>query len=267
MNVTTGAGSRATDVAPNEVPRFGRRAGAVAAIGLVGAAALVLQPLPPDIAARSPATADWPDLAVKALLVLNPALLVGVAALIGAALAQRVGLRSLAAGTGLDPAWARVLALSAGLGLVLGLALAALDALLQPHLGDAWQRLVATRPTSASVLAGSMLYGGLAEEVMLRWGVMSLLAWGLLSLLGAGRHALAMASAVVLAAGLFAAAHLPLLAAQVELTPLVVARTLLINGVAGVLYGGLFWRRHLEAAMAAHAATHLGLWAWRAFNP
>jgi hypothetical protein len=144
--------------------------------------------------------------------------------------------------------------------------LAAVDALLQPHLGHAWQRLVATHPSGASVLAGRMLYGGLAEEVMLRWGAMSLMAWALLSLLGVQRHGLAMGSAIVLAAGLFAAAHLPVLAVQVELTPLVVTRTLLINGAAGVLYGWLFWRRHLEAAMAAHAATHLGLWAWRAFT-
>jgi Type II CAAX prenyl endopeptidase Rce1-like len=267
MDMTTGADRRAMAVAPNAVPRFWRRAGAVAAIGLIGAAALVLQPLPPDIAARSPVTAAWPELAVKALLALNPALFVAVAALIGAAPAQRAGLRSLVAGTASDPAFARTLARSAGLGLVLGLTLAGVDALMQPHLGEAWQRLVATRPSGASVLAGSMLYGGLAEEVMLRWGVMSLMAWVLLSLAGVRRHRLAMGIAVVLAAVLFAAAHLPVLAAQVELTPLVVARTLLINGVAGLLYGGLFWHRHLEAAMAAHAATHLGLWAWHALTP
>jgi hypothetical protein len=267
MDMTTAADRRAKAVAPNAVPVFWRRAGAVAAIGWIGVAALVLQPLPPDMAARSPITADWPELAVKALLVLNPALFVAVAALIGAALAQRAGLRSLVAGTASDPAFARTLARSGGLGLLLGLILAGVDALIQPHLGDAWQRLVAMRPSGASVLAGRMLYGGLAEEVMLRWGVMSLMAWVLLSPAGVRRHRLAMLMAVVLAAVLFAAAHLPVLAAQVELTPLLVARTLLINGVAGLLYGWLFWRQYLEAAMAAHAATHLGLWAWQAFTP
>jgi Type II CAAX prenyl endopeptidase Rce1-like len=251
MDMTTGADRFAMAAAPDAVPPFWRRAAAVAAIGLIGAVALVLQPLPPDLATRSPVTAAWPELVVKALLVLNPALFVVVAALLGAALAQRAGLRSLVAGTASDPAFARTLAGSAVLGLVLGLVLAGIDALMRPHLGDAWQRLVVTRPSGASVLAGSMLYGGLAEEVMLRWGLMSLMAWVLLSL----------------AAVLFAAAHLPVLAAQVELTPLLVARTLLINGVAGLLYGGLFWHRHLEAAMAAHAATHLGLWAWHAFTP
>jgi Type II CAAX prenyl endopeptidase Rce1-like len=234
---------------------------------VAGAAALVLQPLPPDIAARMPATTEWPALTVRALLVLNPALLVIVAALVGAWLAHRVGLRSLVAGTASDAAWARTLASGSALGVVLGMALAAVDSLLQPHLGAPWQQLVATRPSSALVVASSLLYGGLAEEVMLRWGAMSLMATVLCRLLGERRRGIAVGVAVVLAALLFAAAHLPVLAAQVELTPMVVARTLLLNGVAGTVYGVLFWRRHLEAAMAAHAATHLGLWTWSTLTP
>lgn len=267
MDLITGADRRAATAAPDGLPRFRRRAGAVAAVGLAGAAALVLQPLPPDIAARLPATAEWPAFAVQALLVLNPALLVTVAALVGAALAHRVGLRSLVAGTASDPAWARTLARSAGVGVALGLALAAIDSLLKPHLGTAWQQLVATRPSGATVLVSNLLYGGLAEEVMLRWGAMSLMASVLRRLLGARHHGPAVGGAVVGAAVLFAAAHLPVLAAQVELTPLLVTRTLVLNGVAGVIYGVLFWRRHLEAAIAAHAATHLGLWAWSTLTP
>lgn len=266
MPLTTAAGLRAGATASNAAPRFGRRAGAVAAAGLAGVAALIVQPLPPELAARSPVLADWPELAVKALLALNPALFVVVAAAVGAGLAHRVGLRSLLAGTASDPAWARTLARSGGLGIVLGLGLATIDTLLQPHLGEAWQRLVAAHRPAAPVVVGGLLYGGLAEEVMLRWGVMSLVAWTLVALLGVPRQGLAKVSAAVVAAGLFAAAHLPALAGQIELTPLVLVRTLLVNGLAGLLYGWLFWRRHLEAAMAAHAATHLGLWGLRAFN-
>jgi membrane protease YdiL (CAAX protease family) len=36
-----------------------------------------------------------------------------------------------------------------------------------------------------------------------------------------------------------------------------VTRILVLNGIAGVIYGALFWRRSLEAAMAAHMATHV----------
>jgi len=255
---------------PVQGPRFARRAGGVAALGLAGVGALLLQPLPSDLgpsapamAPTVPAMADWPPLAVQALLALNPALFVAVAALAGAALAHRVGLRSLAAGTASGRAWAGILGRSAAVGFVLGLGAAAVDTLVRPALGEAWQRLEAHRPTGVPTLAFGVLYGGLAEEVMLRWGVMSLAATALAALPGLRRRARAMPGAIVLAALLFAAAHLPALSAQIELTPLVVTRTLCLNGAAGLVYGWLFWRHHLEAAMAAHASTHLGLWAWR----
>ncbi len=262
---------------PTQGPRFARRAGGVAALGLAGVGALLLQPLPsdlgpsapamapsvPEMAPSVPAIADWPPLAVQALLALNPALFVAVAALAGAALAHRVGLRSLVAGTASGRVWAGTMGRSAAVGFILGLGAAAVDTLVRPALGEAWQRLEAHRPTGVPTLAFGMLYGGLAEEVMLRWGVMSLAATALAALPGLRRRARAMPGAMVLAALLFAAAHLPALSAQIELTPLVVTRTLCLNGAAGLVYGWLFWRHHLEAAMAAHASTHLGLWAWR----
>lgn len=70
--------------------------------------------------------------------------------------------------------------------------------------------------------------------------------------------------AIGLSALAFGAAHLPVLAMQIELDTAIVARTLLLNGMAGVVYGWSFWRYHLEAAMAAHAATRLGLPSLRA---
>ena len=63
---------------------------------------------------------------------------------------------------------------------------------------------------------------------------------------------------------LFGLSHLPALAAQAELTVGLVARTVLLNALGGVAFGVLFWRRHLEAAMVAHASAHvvISLIAW-----
>ena len=58
---------------------------------------------------------------------------------------------------------------------------------------------------------------------------------------------------------LFGLGHLPALAQSVTLTPALVARTVLLNAVAGVLFGWLYWRRSLEAAMVAHASFHVPL--------
>jgi hypothetical protein len=50
---------------------------------------------------------------------------------------------------------------------------------------------------------------------------------------------------------------LPAVRAMVPFTPVVVTRTVLLNAIAGVAFGWLFWRRSLEAAMIADATGHV----------
>jgi hypothetical protein len=105
-------------------------------------------------------------------------------------------------------------------------------------------------------LITKLLYGGLAEEIMLRWGVMSLSAWIVWKLSGARSAALVFG--VVVAALLFGVGHLPALYAMMPSPPLgLVATVLGANAVPGILFGLLYWQRGLEAAMVAHALAHL----------
>lgn len=250
------------DPAPSS---WSRRALPVLAVGLLGIIALMGQAPPAALLAAAPELAALPPWAQRAALALNPLLLVMAASAVGAALAHRVGLRSLLAGTAPARQPLRLWAASVGWGLFVGVAVQALDRLLSPAWSEGWRALVQAPPDLAgSRLVVGLLYGGLAEEVIARWGAMSLLAWALLRALGPAHARLALALAVALSALVFGAAHLPLLAAQVELDTMLVARTLLLNGLGGVVYGGLFCRHHLEAAMAAHAATHLALAALQA---
>jgi membrane protease YdiL (CAAX protease family) len=105
------------------------------------------------------------------------------------------------------------------------------------------------------------VYGAIDEEVLLRLGVMTFLAWALSR--SAGRRAVMpdalMWVSVVAAALLFGAGHLPATAALAPLTPIVVARAILLNGIGGVLYGWLYWRHGLALAMVAHGGTDLVL--------
>jgi membrane protease YdiL (CAAX protease family) len=66
-------------------------------------------------------------------------------------------------------------------------------------------------------------------------------------------------TANVLAALLFGALHLPQAAVFLSLTAPVVALTLAGNGVPGIVFGWLFWRRGLVAAMVAHFSADLVL--------
>jgi hypothetical protein len=247
-------------------PPFSRRAWPVAAMGALGLLSLLLKPVPVALLGAAPELAALPPLAQRAALLASPLVLLLLATLVGAAVAHRVHLGSVLAGTAAPGHLLRSLVWAGVLGLGAGIVLAATDAAFAPHLGHAWQEIATAATWHADELAIGMLYGGVAEEVMLRWGAMSLVAWALVSTFGQRRHERSMAAAIVIAAALFGAAHLPALAAQVELTPGIVARTMLINGMAGALYGWLFWRRNLEAAMACHAATHVGLATWRVLS-
>ena len=79
------------------------------------------------------------------------------------------------------------------------------------------------------------------------------------SLYGGDSRAALRALQLPLAAVLFGLGHLPATAALLPLTPAVVARAVVLNGIAGVVFGWLYWRRGLEAAMVAHFCADLVL--------
>ena len=56
----------------------------------------------------------------------------------------------------------------------------------------------------------------------------------------------------VIVAILFGLGHLPATMLLFPLTPLVIARAIILNGLAGLAFGYLYWTRGLESAMLAH---------------
>jgi hypothetical protein len=205
---------------------------------------------------------------VATLAALQPFALLVAGAFAGAFAAPRVGLRSILverlAGRA-DSDLFRGLAGPLLASILLGLLINVVDALTQPMwlpAGTDWPAYEAA--WTPITLGFGMLYGGLTEEVMFRWGVMSLLVWAVWRLGGAGRPVAAgpVAAGIVLSALLFGLAHLPTLIGVLPLSPGPVARTVLLNGLAGLWLGWIFWQRHLEATMACHAAIHVGFAAY-----
>ena len=197
----------------------------------------------------APIPAGIPPLAVMA----NPAILLLLMALAGAWAAPRMGLGS-AVVLG-SPLVAGRLAVWAGIGLLAGIAVALVDHALAPLWAGAGMETLREDRSAGDVLLG-VLYGGMTEEVIFRWGLMALLAAGFARLMG--RRAALWAAAIV-AALAFAAAHLPAAAmgAEVVTTPMIL-RVMVWNAALGVIYGVALMRQGLEGAMLAHGATHLG---------
>ena len=215
-------------------------------------------PLPPG--------ASLPALAVASLL--TPTILLAVSVVIGLKTAPRLNLRSylldwvvhdtpvvtqLRRDIGTAVRWG----LFAGVAIVivqLGFGLVIPE--LAPQTGGA---------TTGAILASiplRFLYGGITEELLLRWGLMALIAFVLSAMIGRGRESISdyvMWAAIFISAVIFGIGHLPAAAATYSLTPGVIAYIIAGNSVAGIIFGWIFWRRSLEAAMLSHASTHVVL--------
>ena len=244
------------------MPIWHRSAFALIALGATG----ILVFIPISWAEfRELSSPPLPPFLLALLSAVQPTILLVAGAFAGSFAAPRLGLRSLVAErlTGRIPTAGDLGAIPRLVlfGTAVGFAINAVDELARPlwvpdgaewpSYPDAW---------SPATLVFGLLYGGITEEVVFRWGLMSLLACALLRL--TGRRSTVpnwvWAAAVAVSSILFAAGHLPALAALIPLSPGPVIRTLVLNGAVGLWFGWLFLRHHLEATMAAHAALHVG---------
>lgn len=106
-------------------------------------------------------------------------------------------------------------------------------------------------------LSGRLLYGGVVEEVLFRWGLMSMLVWAGIALTGKA-DVFVMWSAIMLTGLLFGLGHIPAyINYGCKSTPVLLLGILGLNMLASLIFGWLFWLHGLEAAMFAHAFLHL----------
>jgi len=116
--------------------------------------------------------------------------------------------------------------------------------------------------TVSGVIA-SILYGGIIEELMLRLFFMSLIAFVVWKLFFKkytkdNIPTSVFVTANVVAAGLFAAAHLPsTLVIFGQLTPLLLFRCFLLNGGFGLVFGWIYRKYGIVYAMIGHAFFHI----------
>lgn len=124
-------------------------------------------------------------------------------------------------------------------------------------------------PTSILALQGEspmplivrVLYGGITEEVLVRWGLMTAIAWVIWRVLQRDTGKLSgavMWPAILISAVLFGISHLPAFTQVMpDLSVSLAAYVILGNAAFGVIAGYLFWRYGLEAAVIAHVLAHV----------
>lgn len=120
--------------------------------------------------------------------------------------------------------------------------------------------LKAAEPVYNMPLLPKLLYAGLTNELLVRWGLLACIFWGLWRLAG-GQASPSRAmgwTAVVLCALLWGLAHWPIASWLFGPLPgMMVLHVMLGKAVYGLLAGFLCWRYGLEAALLAHLLTYL----------
>jgi len=105
-------------------------------------------------------------------------------------------------------------------------------------------------------------YGGIGEEVLLRLFLVSFFVWITFKTkknADGNPESIGIWLSIILAAVFFGLGHLPATAQITPLTGLVVARAIVLNGVLGIIFGWLYWKKGLESAMIAHFSTDIVL--------
>jgi membrane protease YdiL (CAAX protease family) len=105
-------------------------------------------------------------------------------------------------------------------------------------------------------------YGGIAEEILFRLFLMTLLVWisSKIKKTPDGRPTtIGIWVSIFLSSVLFGLGHLPITGDLIPMSPTVVARALLLNGVAGIIFGWLYQKYGLESAMVSHFSCDITL--------
>ena len=229
----------------------------LAVLGAIGTASLILAPIERLV----PVPID--PLALRAVSMIQPAILMMLMAALGLWAAPKLGLdvpvvRAWAEGKNLWPALRPQLVPAVLAGLAVAVVLVAFASYLRT------QPVAAPLITFEMPLITRLLYGGIVEELLLRWGIMSLFVWLAWRASGARRPVPSWCvwTGLSAAALLFAVGHLPALHLLLPDPPTwLIGMVLTANFLPGLLFGWLFWRRGLEAAIGAHALAHLVGWA------
>jgi hypothetical protein len=236
--------------------------------GLAGVFSFLLVDLPALVALLPvPAGTEIPQItpAIKLLSLIQPAMLLALAVFAGVALAPKVGLSSPAAEAAAsgNPVWlAFKPQIVPGIigGLSGGFAIVAVTLLAKPFLSTETVSRIFEFGRLLP-LPTRLLYGGITEELLLRWGLMTLLVWAAWRLLQRRKgepKAAYVVGAIVISSLVFGVGHLPV--AYVILPEATIVLTLYVivaNTIFGLIAGYLYWKRGLEAAMLAHMLAHV----------
>ncbi|ARF17895.1 type II CAAX prenyl endopeptidase Rce1 family protein [Sporosarcina ureae] len=223
----------------------------------------ILSTNPAELEQLSRMTGISVSLEILALLAVIPNFIIIIIALVvGFFTAHKVGLKSVVihphARVKSKSDWINGIKLAIILGSVAAVVMIGFDYIFQPFLPDS---LVETlQPYTALHFISALLYGGVVEELIMRFGVMSLLVFILGKVFNRKSEKPAnwiFILAIFISALMFAFGHYSATAHMTEMTAFIWFRMILLNGIGGLFFGWIYWKHNLELAMLAHMFAHI----------
>jgi membrane protease YdiL (CAAX protease family) len=198
------------------------------------------------------------------LTVAQNLVLFAVAVFFGLFLSKRIGMglpiiQGLLKGKSQSKEIKSILAPSVGLGILAGILIVLLNIPFNRLIPE-FKILEVSAPAWKAFLAS--FYGGITEEVLLRLFLVSLFVWITFKIKKtADGHptSIGIWLSIILASIFFGLGHLPATAQTTPLTELVIVRAIVLNGVGGIIFGWLYWKKGLESAMIAHFSADIVL--------
>ena len=229
------------------------------AIGLLGVFSILTMELPIPAEAEAILKARFTDFQIQLLLLINPTLMLLIAVAVGTALFQKVnlGVPIIERFIGIKNDSLKLSdILKYGLlgGLLSGILLSLVGLIFNPILPAEFLELGESFQPS---LAARFLYGGLTEEILMRFGLMTCVVW-LLSLMSKNKTPLLYWIGILISAIIFGIGHFPIAFQSLESPSVALLSYILIgNSIGGIVFGWLYWKKGLEAAFIAHIITHV----------
>lgn len=228
--------------------------------GLIGVASLLLSDIPLDNLPKQ-VTDTIPPETLRFILLINPAFLLIIATTIGTLLYDKVNLtvpvfEKLLGKPDHKPfsLWT-IITQGIVLGLTAGVLIILISKLFNPYLP---QELTANSEIDMNIIT-KLLYGGITEELLTRFGLMSLFVWIIFKITNKLTTPVYW-TGIVLASIVFALGHLPIVFQTVaEPTLATYSYIILGNSIGGLIFGYAYYKKGLglECAFTAHAFAHI----------
>lgn len=230
-------------------------------LGLTGVFSLLLAPINIPEGIELPLSLP----VLKIISLVQSSVLLGIATFIGSNLAPRVGLstpliEAIYHKTGVRSILSKQIIFGMIGGTIAYVVSACVLKLVEPILPPEY---IAINQNSANQipLITRILYGGIVEELLIRWGLMTFLIWFQWKVFqkDSGKpKATFFWLGILIAAAIFGLGHLPVLFSLIsQPTIFLIALVVTLNMILGVIAGWLYWRKGLEAAICAHMTFHI----------